>query len=145
MKKNFTPSVAFKSVLAFAVCLLSVITTSAFVSNIAAKPVKEKNVVYESLQVTTTNKSVQLNWETVPEFNNSHFEVERSVDMVEFKTVAVVLDGFSTESNGKRYAFKENVLSFKNVQVIYYRLKQVDALGNFSYGEVIKVQVENIK
>src|ERR1700754_1934897 len=61
-------------------------------------------VEYASLAATATDNGVMINWVTVSELNNSHFEVERSTDMKSFKTVAMVLDGFAaTGTNGKSY------------------------------------------
>ncbi|MEP7237317.1 MAG: hypothetical protein ABI685_05620, partial [Ferruginibacter sp.] len=82
--------------------------------------------------------SVILDWNTASEFRNSYFEVERSTNATDFKTVALVLDGFATEGTGKKYAFKENVSVVKNNKAAYYRLKQFDAYGNVSYSAVVK-------
>lgn len=60
--------------------------------------------------------------------------------MTDFKTVALVLDGFATEGTGKKYAFKEDVSVVKNSKAAYYRLKQFDEYGNVSYSAVVKVK-----
>ena len=98
------------------------------------------NVVYQSIIVSKTDKSVILDWNTASEFMNGYFEVERSANATDFKTVALVLDGFSTEGTGKKYAFKEDVSVVKNGKAAYYRLKQFDEYGNVSYSSIIKVQ-----
>ncbi len=142
MKTKFTSSVAQKSALSFIVTIFTVISVSAFtpvtVKNHATGPVK--SIVYQTITARVTEKSVLLDWNTVSELNNSHFEVERSFDMNEFKTVGLVLDGFILEGTGKRYAFKEDVAVINNSQVAYYRLKQWDIYGNISYSTVVKVQ-----
>ena len=111
MKTKFTSSVAQKSALSFIVTIFTVISVSAFtpvtVKNHATGPVK--SIVYQTITARVTEKSVLLDWNTVSELNNSHFEVERSFDMNEFKTVGLVLDGFILEGTGKRYAFKPGV------------------------------------
>lgn len=145
MKTNITSSIAQKSGFLVIVTLLTVISVSGLTplteqDELTASPEPVKSVVYESVSAKTTAKSVFLNWKTVSEFNNSHFEVERSPDMINFKTVAVVLDGFTTEGTGKRYAYKEDIAVIKNGLVAYYRLKQFDANGNISYSPVVKVQ-----
>ena len=138
--KTFTNlTSALKSTLVLAVTLLTAISSSA-TTPVATEPVK--TVIYESIKVTITEKSIFLNWNTVSETGNNHFEVERSTDMSSFKTVALVLDGFSTTGTGKRYAFKEDSGIVKNGQVAYYRLKQFDVNGNISYSEVVKVQID---
>jgi len=98
------------------------------------------HVVYQSIIVTKTDKSVMLDWNTASEFMNSYFEVERSTNAVDFKTVALVLDGFATEGTGKKYAFKEDASVIKTGKAVYYRLKQFDDYGNISYSTIVRVQ-----
>ncbi|MBL7702178.1 MAG: hypothetical protein JNM14_08005 [Ferruginibacter sp.] len=95
-------------------------------------------VVYQSIKVSVTDKSVILDWNTASEFMNGYFEVERSFNNADFKTIALVLDGFSTEGTGKRYAFKEDVAVAKSGRSVYYRLKQFDENGNVSYSTAVK-------
>ncbi len=109
--------------------------SSAFTDEITA-PVPVGTVVDQSIKVSVTAKSVILDWNTVSELGNSYFEVERSFNNTDFKTVALVLDGF-TEGTGKKYAFKENTPATKNGRSVYYRLKQFDDYGNVSYSEVV--------
>lgn len=98
------------------------------------------SVVYQSITVTRTENSIILDWNTASEYRNSYFEVERANNTTDFKTVALVLDGFSTEGSGKKYAFKEDASFIKNAKASYYRLKQFDEYGNVSYSAVVKVQ-----
>ena len=138
--KTFTNlTSALKSALVLLVTLFTVVSATANTTG-PTEPVK--SVVYGSIRVDITQKSVILNWNTVSESGNNHFEIERSNDMNQFKTVAVVLDGFSTIGTGKRYAFKEDAGKVRNGQATYYRLKQFDVNGNISYSEVVKVQID---
>jgi len=129
---NLFTSIAKKSAL--------ILTTALFLATAssALTPVPVGTVVYQSIKVSVTAKSVILDWNTVSELGNSYFEVERSFNMTDFKTVALVLDGFTTEGTGKKYAFKENTPVAKNGRSVYYRLKQFDEYGNVSYSEVVK-------
>ena len=99
-----------------------------------------KSVVYQSITTRITEKSIILDWNTSSEFQNSHFEVERSANMKDFKTVALVWDGFIKEGSGKKYSFKEDNKVLKNRHIVYYRLKQFDLYGNISYSSVVSVQ-----
>ena len=142
---SFFTSLAKKSTFVLSIILFTAMSLSALtpvpVENTSTKiPEPVIGVVYQSITVTVTDKSVILDWKTVSEVRNSHFEVERSSNMTDFKTVALVLDGFATEGTGKRYAFKEDVSVVKNGRVAYYRLKQFDEYGNISYSAVVKVQ-----
>ena len=99
-------------------------------------------VEYASLAASATEKSVFINWVTASEQNNSHFEVERSTDMKAFKTVAMVLDGFSTTgTNGKSYKFKEDAGDIKKGKTVYYRLKQIDNDSQVHYSSVMAVRI----
>jgi hypothetical protein len=141
---NFFTSIAKKSTFVLVITLFSAMTLSALTpvavkNSLTVIPEPVSSVVYQSIIVTKTDKSVILDWNTVSEFRNSYFEVERSINMTEFKTVALVLDGFATEGSGKKYAFKENVSVAENGKIAYYRLKQFDEYGNISYSVVVKV------
>lgn len=104
--------------------------------------VNNPGIEYASLAATATEKGVFINWVTVSEINNSHFEVERSTDMKSFKTVAMVLDGFAvTGTNGKAYKFKEAAGEVKKGKTVYYRLKQIDINSQIHYSKVMAVQM----
>lgn len=142
---NFFTSIAKKSTFVLIVAVFSAITASAVApltgenpSTIIPEPAG--HVVYQSIIVTKSDKSVMLDWNTASEFMNGYFEVERSSNATDFKTVALVLDGFSTTGTGKKYAFKEDISVVKNGKVAYYRLKQFDDYGNVSYSTIVKVQ-----
>jgi hypothetical protein len=145
MKTKFNIAIVQKSSLILILSFFSVISASALSpintdNQLVTVPVPLYSVVYQSITTSITEKSVILNWNTTYEFQNSHFEVERSTDMKDFKTVALVLDGFDTEGLGKRYAYKEDNTIIKNGRAVYYRLKQFDMYGNISYSKIMKVQ-----
>lgn len=99
-------------------------------------------IEYASLTASATEKAVFINWVTASEQNNSHFEVERSLDMKIFKTVAMVLDGFAaTGTTGKTYKFKEDAGAVRNGKTVYYRLKQIDTDNKVHYSTVMAVQM----
>jgi hypothetical protein len=97
-------------------------------------------IEYASLTATASDKSVFINWVTVSEQNNSHFEVERSLDSKAFKTVAMVLDGFTATGTGKSYKFKEDAGAVNKGKTVYYRLKQVGTDNLVNYSAVLAVQ-----
>jgi hypothetical protein len=104
-------------------------------------PEVASGVVYASIDASANEKSVIVKWVTAAEFNNSHFEVERSLDLKAFKTVALVLDGFTADGTGKTYQFKENAGEVKNGKTVYYRLKQFDNDGKVSYSTILVVKL----
>jgi len=102
-------------------------------------------IEYTSLVATATAKSVFINWVTANELNNSHFEVERSLDMQHFITVAMVLDGFAAAGTpGKIYKFKEASGEVKNGKTVYYRLKQIDTNNQVHYSTIMAVQLNTV-
>jgi hypothetical protein len=87
---------------------------------------------------SVNNSNVQLLWSTATELNNLGFEIERSIDNLDnFVTVGFVEGkGSSTEIN--YYSFNDNP-ELSGVNQLYYRLKQVDFDGTFSYSDVVNV------
>jgi hypothetical protein len=77
----------------------------------------------------------QLMWTTSSEVNNDYFEIERSVDGVRFNSARKVR-GAGNSSELQAYTWTDDSAEYS---VTYYRLKQVDYDGGYSYSEVIKV------
>ncbi|MEM9884857.1 MAG: alpha/beta hydrolase fold domain-containing protein [Bacteroidota bacterium] len=83
--------------------------------------------------------SVQLNWATASEFNNSHFELERSENAKDFKSIARIL-GMGTTISKTNYDYEDARVSAGNTY--YYRLKQVDQDSSFEYSKVLSVKLK---
>ncbi len=101
-------------------------------------------VKYRSFDALSSNNQVTLNWITESEVNNNHFEVERSFDASNFKTIAIVLDGYLAGNGSKSYTYKDNSAELVDANVVYYRLKQVDMDGRFTYSNTIAVRMQAI-
>ncbi len=83
------------------------------------------------------NKAVLLSWTTANETNNNFFTIEKSRDGNSFTiagTIAAKADG-STQNN---YTFTDNI-PFTGTS--YYRLKQTDKDGKFTYSKVVPVNI----
>lgn len=93
------------------------------------------NVELSKFTAVPQSNSVLLSWATASETNNSHFDVERSVDARTWAKVGEV------KGNGSKNT--ESQYSFVDAQplagVSYYRLKQVDTDGKFEYHKVVSV------
>lgn len=85
-------------------------------------------------------ENVALNWSTANEKNNSHFEIERSIDGINFEFIASQI----AYGNGNSNTI-QNYQSMDWNPIIglsYYRLKQVDLSGSFKYSNIRSVQFE---
>jgi hypothetical protein len=90
-----------------------------------------------------SNRTVKLKWTTLKEFNNSHFEVERSVNNIEnWETIGRVESEGTSDKPVPYSIIDQNIpLSGGN---IYYRLKQVHKTNIFFYTGTISVKVSKI-
>jgi len=81
------------------------------------------------------NKTVDVAWETAAEINNDYFTVERSKDAIEFEKVGIV-DGAGNSTILLNYGIVDEQ-PYNGIS--YYRLKQTDYNGNFSYSDIVAV------
>lgn len=79
--------------------------------------------------------SVVLEWTTAYEFNNSHFEIQRSSNGVEFIIIGTIA-GAGNSRNLQVYRFVDNE---PQRGIAYYRIRQVDFDGAYDYSKVITV------
>ncbi|MCW8802939.1 MAG: M28 family peptidase, partial [Ignavibacteriaceae bacterium] len=87
---------------------------------------------------SVNNSDVQLLWSTASELNNQGFEIERSSNNAEnFVTVGFV-DGKGNSTEINYYSYTDNP-QLSGVNQIYYRLKQIDFDGTFSYSDVVNI------
>lgn len=81
---------------------------------------------------TSLEQSVLLEWTTASEENNDYFTIERSIDGVRWVSLGTV-KGFGTTSVAHDYSFED----MKPVAGIsYYRLKQTDYNGAYTYSSI---------
>ncbi|MEM7036010.1 MAG: SBBP repeat-containing protein [Bacteroidota bacterium] len=84
------------------------------------------------------DRTVVLDWETASETDNDHFDVERSRDGKTWNSL-VQVQGSGTTGSGHTYTAVDPV---PHSGLNYYRIKQVDTDGAFSYTEVRRVLVD---
>jgi len=84
---------------------------------------------------------VRLDWSTATEINNNYFSVQRSVDLITFEEVARV-SGAGNSSVILNYSFIDY---YPHKTFSYYRLKQTDFDGNFTYSDILKVKDRRIE
>jgi len=83
------------------------------------------------------NESVSLEWQTVSEFNNDYFTIQRSKDGVNWQEISKV-DGAGNASSLLSY-FTADKHPYMGVS--YYRLKQTDFNGEFEYSKISLVNI----
>lgn len=76
-----------------------------------------------------------LNWETALEINNAGFELQKSRDARSFEVVGFVTGEGNTKEN-HRYEYWDHSPS----PLTYYRLKQTDLDGTYSYSKLVAVK-----
>lgn len=85
-----------------------------------------------SFEATAEGKNIELSWSTITETNNDRFELERSSDGKLFHTIHTE-KGAGNSSALLHYMYTDHSPSTgKN----YYRLKQIDLDGQFTYSEI---------
>lgn len=101
-------------------------------------------VNFSSFDAQTENSAVQLSWTTTVESNSRHFLVQRSTDALKFTEIGTV--AAAGEAMGLRsYHFTDDTPPFLplGASVLYYRLKEVDWDGSYTFSEIVSVRVEN--
>jgi len=87
------------------------------------------------------NKTVLLEWVTLSEINNDYFEIQRSYNGIDFMQIGK-LYGAGNSNNKNYYYFTDDDPLFG---ISYYRLKQSDFDGVFSYSKTISVLLKSEK
>jgi hypothetical protein len=84
-----------------------------------------------------------VRWSTASEYNSRGFAIERSFDGTIFTEIDFV-KGAGNSKSTLQYSYQD-VDVFTKKQLVYYRLKQVDVDGSFTYSDVVNVKQEQIQ
>lgn len=96
-------------------------------------------IILISFQAKLSGDDVELEWVTATEESNALFTIERSSNGIDFEPV-LFLDGAGDSDEVLRYTIVDNApLNGRS----YYRLKQTDFNGLFTYSEVVSVIVQH--
>lgn len=89
-----------------------------------------------SFDANASGNGNEIHWQTLSEINNDYFVLETSKDARNFEAIANV-DGAGNSNELLSYYFiDQNPIA----SVAYYRLKQVDFDGKFSYSDIVSVR-----
>ena len=89
--------------------------------------------------LVSDNSVVHLKWITASEINNDKFELERSQDGEKFEYFGT-LKGAGNTNSIEHYSYLD-LLPYSGTS--YYRLKQIDYNGNFTYSQIRPVTITN--
>ncbi|MEZ5004341.1 MAG: choice-of-anchor D domain-containing protein [Chitinophagales bacterium] len=92
-----------------------------------------------SFTAKNVNNNSLLNWITASELNNDYFEIEHSLNAIDFTKIGEV-DGNGT-INSENYYDHTHYAPPSGVN--YYRLRQVDFNGEYSYSGIRSVLIEH--
>ncbi len=82
---------------------------------------------------------VQLHWKTASETNSDFFEVQRSLDNINWKSIGSVKAMFNTTVVSK-YQFDDSSIPVSS-RIIHYRIKQVDKDKKFDYSKILILDI----
>lgn len=93
------------------------------------------SVGYLTLEAERTeNDNIQVRWTTSQEQNNKGFEVQKSLNGIDFEAVGFV-EGKGNSNTLSRYAY-----TFQQAEDVYIRIKQIDFEGKYAYSSVVFVK-----
>jgi len=87
------------------------------------------------------NENVSLYWTTASETNNDFFEIQRSVNSVDFYATSKVQGAGNSNKKINYYYTELN----DDSKLYYYRLKQVDFDGKYSFSNIIAIAGNSTK
>lgn len=90
-----------------------------------------------SFYINKSGQNIQLTWSTDKEMNNSHFEVERSFNGINWEKIAIIF-GAGNSSSTNNYSYNDKNISSP---VVYYRLRQVDIDGRSAYSSIKTIRI----
>jgi hypothetical protein len=102
--------------------------------NVNAQTNNAEKINITSFQVVKEQNKVVIEWSTDPASQTNYFEVEKSTDGKNFKTVAYVLGADPTKADCDCFGCFDK-LTGKSKES-YYRLKHVNSNGDVQFSEV---------
>ena len=85
------------------------------------------------------NKSNFLYWTTATELNNKGFNLQRSLDGINFKNISFI-NGHLNSQSINNYAYNDNSYDYT---INYYRLEQIDLNETKTYSRIISIDNSN--
>lgn len=90
-----------------------------------------------------SNRVIELQWKTASEKNSYTFEIERSFDAENWEKIGEQLAAGNSNVQNKYFFTDENIIEKSN-SLVFYRLKQIDFDGQFSYSSIISLKIPGV-
>jgi len=97
-------------------------------------------VEWLNINAVKAGKDIAVNWTTLTEINNDRFEIERSVNGVDFEKVGEK-SGAGNSFAPKDYHFTDVDAAITLSGTVYYRIKQIDFNSSFEYSKMVAVDL----
>lgn len=108
-------------------------------AEISLFPTSPLPVEWGYFKLKSQNDDVLLEWQTLSETNCDRFEVEKSTDEINFHTIHTT-PGAGNTTVPQYYSWLDDELMSGTT---YYRIKQIDFNGDYSYSQILSVISEN--
>lgn len=96
-------------------------------------------------KATVISNNVVLDWSTASEVNTGGFIIERSIDGKIFNKVSFVKGGGNGNVIRSYNTVDTDPFKREGVTVLYYRIKQTDLNGEYSYSKIMSVNLDKNK
>lgn len=90
-------------------------------------------------EATAGQNDILLNWRTTGEIHFQGFELERSTDLQHFNKIAYLPSTSTSAEEQNLYEYIDKEISVN--QVYYYRLKQINTDGSFTYSNIRSAEI----
>ena len=111
---------------------LIILTSMITLAGISQDKKDTKNIKYTSFTVSTRQHKVEIEWSTDNTIATNYFEVQKSSDGINFKTIALVLGPDPKKPACDCYGCFDKHMQKTNT---YYRLKHIGANGTAQLSE----------
>jgi hypothetical protein len=92
-----------------------------------------------SFNAISTNDFINIIWKTIEEITNDYYTIERSSDGIHFTSIAKV---FAIQKGSSIATYSE--YDYSSLEATsYYRLKQTNFNGSYSYSNIVAVNTQN--
>ncbi|MBN8863251.1 MAG: T9SS type A sorting domain-containing protein [Sphingobacteriales bacterium] len=94
-------------------------------------------VTWQQINAVVNNRQVNIYWTTLTEPGNREFTIEHSIDNQSWQSLHHLPAG-GNETSGGQYQYTHSTPAHG---INYYRIRQTDLDGRFSYSRIVKVNV----